>query len=116
MSAAGDLDQKLLVVRDNLVQMKIRANEDSLAYPQRLDSKLAFLAITVGDGTDSAPTAAAYTQFDKLKKQTDQDLAQWDELQKTDLASFQKLMAEQNIQTIVVPAMGSAVTSAGQPK
>jgi len=116
VSAACDLDQKLLVVRDNLVQMKIRANEDSLAYPQRLDSKLAFLAITVGDGTDSAPTAAAFTQFDKLKKQTDQQLAQWDELQKTDLASFQKLMTEQNIQAIVVPATGSAATGAGQPK
>ena len=106
LSAAGDLDRKMLVVRDNLVQLKIKANEDSVVYPQRVDSKLAFLALAVGDSTDSAPTEAEYQQYEKLKKQTDEYLAQWGELQRTDLAAFQKLMAGQNIQAIVVPETG----------
>jgi hypothetical protein len=55
-TAADALSEKLLTVRDELVQMQIKANEDSLAYPQRPDSKLAALAIAIGDGTDSAPT------------------------------------------------------------
>jgi photosystem II stability/assembly factor-like uncharacterized protein len=111
LQAAGDLDQKLIAVRDNLIQLKIKANEDSLAYPQRADSKLAYLGLLVSDETDSAPTEAEYQQFDKLKKQTDDYLAHWAELQKTDLASFQKIMAGQNIQAIVVPT--AEATSAG---
>ncbi len=104
VSAATDLDQKLVAVRDDLAQMKIKANEDSLVYPQRVDSRLAFLSLAVGDSTDSAPTESEYQQFEKLKKQADDYLAHWGELQNTDLAAFQKLMAGQNIQAIVVPS------------
>jgi len=111
LQAANDLDQKLVSARDNLIQVKIKANEDSLAYPQRADSKLAYLALLVSDETDSAPTEAAYQEFDKLKKQTDDYLAHWAELQKTDLASFQKIAAGQNIQAIVVPT--AEATGAG---
>src|SRR5438094_9477843 len=106
LQSTGDRDQKLLVTRDNLSQLKSKANEDSLAYPQRADSKLAYLGLLVSDETDSAPTEAEYQEFDKLKKQTDDYLAHWAELQKTDLASFQKIMAGQNIQAIVVPSAG----------
>jgi photosystem II stability/assembly factor-like uncharacterized protein len=107
-TAAADLDQKLLSVRDDLFQAKIKANEDSLAYPQKVDSKLASLALVVSDGTDSAPTEASVRQFDKLKRRADDALARWAEIQRTDLAAFQKLAAGQNIQAIVVPAAGSS--------
>jgi hypothetical protein len=107
LAAAADLDTKLLAVRDEMAQMKIRANEDSLRYPQKVDSKLAYLAMVVGDASDSAPTAASYTEFDKLKKQSEEQLARWSQLQSQDLAAFQKLAAGQNIQVIVVPAHGT---------
>ena len=102
VTAASDLDKKLLAVRDNLAQMQISANEDSLRYPQRVDSKLAYLGMAVGDGSDSAPTEADYKEFDKLKKQVDDFLALWAELQKTGLAAFQRMLAEEHIQAIVV--------------
>jgi hypothetical protein len=116
LGAAGDLDQKMLAVRDNLVQLKIKANEDSLVYPQRVDSKLAFLALAVGDSNDSAPTESEYHQYEKLKKQTDDYLAHWGELQRTDLASFQKLVAGQNIQAIVVPSSGRSASGGEEEK
>ena len=116
LTAAGDLDQKMLAVRDNLVQLKIKANEDSLVYPQRVDSRLAFLALAVGDSTDSAPTESEYQQYEKLKKQADDYLAHWQELQHTDLASFQKMMAGQNIQAIVVPASGRVAAGGEEEK
>jgi photosystem II stability/assembly factor-like uncharacterized protein len=116
LSAAGNLDQKMLAVRDDLVQMKIRANEDSLAYPVRVDAKLATLAMAVGEGSDSPPTASAYRVFEKLKKQADDYLARWAEIQRTDLAAFQKMMAGQNIQAIVVPAAGSSEVAGGEPR
>jgi photosystem II stability/assembly factor-like uncharacterized protein len=114
LTAASDLDQKLLSVRDDLIQAKVKANEDSLAYPQKVDSKLATLALVVSDGTDSAPTEAAIREFDKLKKRADEALARWEEIQRTDLAVFQKIMAGQNIQAIVVPSAGHSSAGGGE--
>jgi photosystem II stability/assembly factor-like uncharacterized protein len=113
LAAAGALDKNLLLVRDDLAQMKIKSNEDSLAYPQKVDSKLAGLAMAVGVGTDSAPTESEYRVFEKLKQQADISIAHWAEIQKTELADFQKMMAGQNIQAIVVPAAENA-GSAGE--
>ncbi len=115
-SSAHDLDQKLVAVRDDLIQIKVKANEDSLAYPQRVDAKLASLAIAVVGGNDSAPTEASYQAFEKLKKQTDDYLAHWLELQRTDLAAFQKMTAGQNIQAIVVPAAETTAAGGEEPR
>jgi hypothetical protein len=114
--AANELDRNMLSVRDDLSQMKVRSNEDSLAYPQRIDSKLSGLAMAVGVGTDSAPTEAEYQVFDKLKKQADVAIAHWAEIQKTELADFQKMVAGQNIQAIVVPAAGNAGSAGESPR
>jgi hypothetical protein len=85
-----------------------------LAYPQKVDSKLAFLALVVNEGSDSAPTAACVQEFEKLKRQSDEYLAHWAEIQRTDLVAFEKTMAGQNIQAIVVPAAGESVGSGGE--
>jgi hypothetical protein len=101
--AATVLDQKLLAVRDELIQAKVKSNEDSLAYPQKVDVKLAYLAMAVGQGTDSAPTDAELQEFDKLKKQAEESLSRWTEIERTELPTFDRLMAGQNIEAIVVP-------------
>ncbi|HXY48107.1 MAG TPA: hypothetical protein VEI01_01560 [Terriglobales bacterium] len=111
--AADDLDKKLVSVRAPLINLRIRSNEDSLAFPPQLNAQLAALAMVVGGDSDSAPTEAAYAQFEVLKKQSDEALARWAELQKTDLSAFEKLAAEHGVPAVVVPAPGSAV-SAGE--
>jgi photosystem II stability/assembly factor-like uncharacterized protein len=113
-SAADDLDHKLTALRDDLVQVKVKSNEDSLSYPQRVDAKLAFLAMSVGGESDSAPTEAATRQFDKLKKQVDETLNRWADIQKTDLPAFQKMASQQNIQAIVVPNVGESTSPSGE--
>ena len=112
---ADDLNGRLLAVRDTLLQMKVRANEDSLAYPQQADAKLAYLALVVGGRTDSAPTAAAAAEFEKLKGMTDGFLANWTQLQKSELSAFQRDMTERNIAPVVVPASGSP-SAMGEPR
>ena len=72
---AKALDAKLIAVRDPLINFKISASEDSLAYAPGIDAKLAFLSMAVAGFADSAPTASQYQEFDKLKKQTDELLA-----------------------------------------
>jgi photosystem II stability/assembly factor-like uncharacterized protein len=116
LAAADTLDKNLLLVRDDLAQMKIKSNEDSLAYPQKVDSKLAGLAISIEGGNDSAPTEAEYRVFEKLKQQADISIAHWAEIQKTELADFQKMMAGQNIQAIVVPAAANAGSVGESPR
>jgi photosystem II stability/assembly factor-like uncharacterized protein len=115
-AAAAGLDEKLVPVRDALVNLKITANEDSLAYPPEIDGKLAYLAIAVGADTDSTPTEAEYREFEKLKKEADENLARWAELQRTDVAAFQKLTSQQGIQAIVIPANSGASGAGAEPR
>jgi hypothetical protein len=100
--AAADLDKKLLSVRDELLDKRITANEDSLAYPARIDIRLAGLAMGVSLDTDSAPTEPSYKQFDQMKKLLDEQVSGWTTLQGTDLAAFQKMAAERGITPVVL--------------
>jgi DNA repair exonuclease SbcCD ATPase subunit len=104
-AAADELEKRLVAVREDLINLTISANEDSLAYPPQLDAKLAYLAMDVGTA-DSAPTEAEQQQFEKLKRQSGELLARWEDLQRRDLAAFQKLAAEGSLSTVVVPPAG----------
>jgi hypothetical protein len=106
-TSADDLEKKLVTVRDQLVNLTISANEDSLAYPPQLDARLAYLAMDLGTA-DSAPTQAEQLQFEKLKRQVGEFVGRWDDLQSHDLAAFRKLTAESSLSTVVVPPAGRA--------
>jgi photosystem II stability/assembly factor-like uncharacterized protein len=107
VSSADDLEKKLVAVRDQLINLTISADEDSLAYPPQIDGKFAFLAMDVGTA-DSAPTEAELLEFEKLKRQSGELLGRWDDLQQHDLAAFRKLTAESNLSTVVVPPPGQS--------
>ncbi len=106
-SSADALEKKLVAVRDQFVNLTISANEDSLAYPPQIDTKMAFLGIDVGSA-DSAPTEAEQLEFEKLKRLDGELFSQWEDLQRHDLANFQKLTAEGSLSTVVVPPAGRA--------
>jgi photosystem II stability/assembly factor-like uncharacterized protein len=111
-SSADDLEKKLVAVRNDFINLDISANEDSLAYPPRIDAKLAYLAMDLGSA-DSAPTEAEQREFEKLKRQSGELLGRWDELQRHDLADFRKLTVEGNLSTVVVPPAGRAAEAEG---
>jgi photosystem II stability/assembly factor-like uncharacterized protein len=113
LEAAGGLDAKLIAVRDPLINLKISANEDSLAYPPGLDGKLAFLAISVEGFADSAPTESQQELLAKLKKETDDFLARWEQVRNAELAAFQKLAADRGVQAIHVPDVKSERVQGG---
>ena len=108
VAAADDLEKKLVAVREDLINLTISANEDSLAYPPQLDAKLAYLAMDVGTA-DSAPTEAEQTEFEKLKRQSGELVGRWEDLQRRDLAAFQKLTVEGSLSTVVVPPAGRSI-------
>jgi photosystem II stability/assembly factor-like uncharacterized protein len=104
---ATALDAKLIAVRGPLINFKISASEDSLAYVPGIDARLAYLSMAVAGFADSAPTAAEEQEFDKLQKQTDELIAGWVKVRDADIAGFQKMAAEQNVHSIVVPDVRS---------
>lgn len=104
-ASADDLEKKLAAVRDQLVNLTISANEDSLAYPPQIDAKLAYLAMDV-NSADSAPTAAEQLEFEKLKRESGELLSRWEDLQHSDLAAFRKLTSDNSLSTVVVPPPG----------
>jgi hypothetical protein len=106
-ASADDLEKKLVAARDQLVNLTISANEDSLAYPPQLDARLAYLAMDIGTA-DAAPTHSEQLQFEKLKGQVGELLGRWQDLQSHDLATFRKLTAESSLSTVVVPPAGRA--------
>ncbi len=96
------LDRKIATIQDALINFKITANEDSLAYALGLDGKLAALAATVSGEADAAPTQSEYQVLAKYNEQLTAQMNKWQSLVSGDLASIQKLAAEQNISAIGV--------------
>jgi hypothetical protein len=113
LEAADGLEAKLVAAREPLINVKISANEDSLAYPPGLDGKLAFLAMGVDGFSDSAPTESQYQEFERLKKLSADLLAHWEQVRNTDIAAFQKLASEQGIHAIYVPDVKSERVQGG---
>ena len=107
LDAATALDGKLVAVRDPLINFKISASEDSLAFVPGIDARLAFLSISVAGFADAAPTASQTQEFDKLKRRTDELLANWEQVRTTDVAAVQKLASDSGIQAIYVPDVKS---------
>jgi len=110
-NAADDLEKKLVAVREEIINLTISANEDSLAYPPQLDARLAYLAMDAATA-DSAPTEAEQKEFEKLKRQSGELIGRWEDLQRRDLAAFQKLTVEGSLSTVVVPPAGRATEEA----
>ena len=100
--AGTALDKKMKVVEEALIQTKAKSGQDVLNYPIRLNNLLVALGGVVSSA-DAAPTKQDYEMFDDLSKQADEQLAKWDEIVKTDLASYNRLAQEK-----AVPFVGLA--------
>ena len=114
LTSAESLDQKLATMQDVAIETRISANEDSLRYAPKVDGGLAYLAQFVEGESDSAPTEAEYQTFAKYKKEADALVAQWQGLVQSDVASFQKLTAQENISGLVLLPVKSTASAAGK--
>lgn len=111
--AGEQLDKKAQAIENELVEWRIRANEDSLQIPVKLDAQLSVLASYIAGDTDSAPTAAGLQRFEQLKQAVDKQVAAWNTLLATDLPQFQTIAREHNVGAIVMPTQAQAPQQAG---
>ncbi len=108
LSAADELDKKMTLVEEELIQAKSKASEDSLNYPVKLNEKLTALASAV-ESADAAPTRQSYEVFDKLSGELDAQLARWSEIVSKDVAALNEEMRKENIPVLMLaPASGKA--------
>ena len=98
---ADALDKKIAAAEAQFIDLRISANEDSLAYPLGLDAKLAALALNIGSA-DAAPTQPQADVFEKYSRTLDTELTQWSGILSHDLPAFDKLTDAQGLHAIVV--------------
>jgi photosystem II stability/assembly factor-like uncharacterized protein len=101
--AAKDLIKRLTAVEENLYQTKNRASEDPLNFPIKLNNKLAYVLGLVG-ASDNPPTAQSYQVYEGLASAVNGELKTLSVLLSTDLAAFNKLVREENIPAVTLPA------------
>jgi hypothetical protein len=96
------LDERLGALQEKLINLKVRANEDSLKFGLGVDGSLADLAMIVGGDADDVPTEASRRQFGKLKDEVAGYHQRWAEIVKTDVPKFEQAAEKQNVHVLVV--------------
>jgi photosystem II stability/assembly factor-like uncharacterized protein len=99
---AKALQEKLTAIEEKLVNPKIKANQDVLNFPPRLDHQ--FVGITsVVASADSAPAPSAYAYFGELRKQLAGIQAELSAALEKDLGDFNRAVRDAGVPPVVVP-------------
>ncbi|HXG91671.1 MAG TPA: glycosyl hydrolase [Blastocatellia bacterium] len=104
--AAKSLNAKLTAVEEALYQTKNQSSQDPLNFPIRLNNKLAALAGVVG-AADAPPTEQSYVIYEDLTAQVNAQLQKLNDVMRTDLPAFNRLVREQDIPAVIVKAKAS---------
>jgi uncharacterized protein (DUF2164 family) len=99
--AAKALRGKMTAVEEELYQTKNQSSQDPLNYPIRLNNKLAALAGIVASA-DAAPTDQSYAVYEELTRKINAQLGKLEEIWKSDLPAFNKLVRDQNVPPVIV--------------
>ena len=106
ISAATELDAKLVALQETFYQYRAHAEESQLNYPTELNSQLAYLEVLV-DGSDSAPTQQQQAMYAVLRANLDAALASWKALRDKDIAAFNVRMQQAGVGYLIVNGASS---------
>jgi len=101
--AAKALDQKLTEVEEAIYQTRLKAGEDALNFPVKLNNKLAALKGAV-EQSDTAPARQTQMVFEELATKSNAELEKLKKLLEGDLPAFNKQVREANIPAVEVKA------------
>ncbi|HET7452615.1 MAG TPA: glycosyl hydrolase, partial [Thermoanaerobaculia bacterium] len=99
---AKALTDKLSAIEEKLVNPKVKANQDVLNFPPKLDHQFVGLTSVVSTA-DAAPAPSAYALNDELKKQLAGIRAELNAVLDKDLAEFNRAVQDAGVPPIVVP-------------
>jgi photosystem II stability/assembly factor-like uncharacterized protein len=101
IAAAKALDQKMSPVEEKLINVKIKSTEDNLRYPNMLNDQYASFNDLI-QGVDQTPTAQQLLVYDELHTRLTAQLAQWQQIQTTDVPALNDLMRKNGVPTLSV--------------
>jgi len=101
-TAAKGLDEKLSAIEEKLVNPKVKANQDVLNFPPRLDHQFVGLTSVVASA-DAAPAPSAYAYFEELRKQLGAVRTDLSAVFDKELAEFNRLVRDGGVPPVVVP-------------
>ena len=100
-SAAATLDKKLTEIEENLIQRRLTGQgQDTVRWPPKLLTKINYLAGGLASG-DFAPTKQQREVHALFKQQLAALRQQLDAALNQDLVAFNKLLADNNIKTVI---------------
>jgi photosystem II stability/assembly factor-like uncharacterized protein len=103
-SATDALDKKLTDIEDELIQRKLTGQgQDAVRWPPKLLAKISYLASGLGSG-DFGPTKQQREVQALLKQQLSAVRQRLDGVLSQDLTTFNKLLSDSNIKTVIRPA------------
>ena len=100
-AVADALSKKLSEVEEEIYQVRNQSNQDPLNFPIKLNNRIAALRRTVETG-DARPTNGSYQVFKELSAELQVQLAKLKGLESSELAAFNRLLAEKKIESIRV--------------
>ena len=99
-TAADELDKKLIDIEESLIQRRLTGQgQDTVRWPPKLLTKINYLASGLA-GSDFGPTSQQREVQSLLHGQLMTLLSRLDEVVKTDVANFNRLVRDRGIQTI----------------
>lgn len=98
---ATQIASSLREVEEAIYQTKLRADEDALNFPIRLNNKFASLLSTI-NSTDVAPTEQSYQVYQELSARLQVQLEKLKKITEQDIADFNKLVREENIPAVAI--------------
>ena len=101
ITAAKSLDQKMTPVEEKLINTKVKSTEDNLRYPNMLDEQYASFNDLI-QSVDQTPTAQQLLVYDDLHSRLTAQLAQWQQIQTTDVPALNGLMRKNGVPTLSV--------------
>jgi hypothetical protein len=101
--AAKELIGKLTAVEQELYQTKNRALEDPLNFPIKLNNKIAHV-LSVVESSDDPPTSQSNMVYEQLATAANAKLKELGTLLGSDLAAFNKLVKDENLPAVALPA------------
>jgi len=98
---AKKLNDSLSAIEQEIIQVKIKAGQDALNYPIKLNNKIAVLA-DVAASADTKPTQQTYDVYKELSGQLNTYLERYKKILETDLVQFNKTVREMEIPAVIV--------------
>lgn len=96
---AKKLTDQLTSIEENIYQTKLKADEDALNFPIKLNNKIASVGSAVGM-TDIAPTSQSYEVFDELSGKLQVEIERLHAVETKGIPEFNKLVHDRNIPAV----------------